>query len=163
MHAHILSLLWYLHSILCCQIEYSVQIRQTMIFLLLLQSAIVTGIQLWKWKRPAYSSFLLILFKLCCQCVSMLHSRSGQWSEPDSPDGLALMGALPVQHRLWQRPGVLHRREFVQTGQWRCILSSEQCITHIPRVSADGRYAGHWRLQGGRIRHGYNRRLLAWS
>ena len=112
-------------------------------------------------KRPAYSSFLL--FKLCCQCVSMLHSRSGQWSEPDSPDGLALMGALPVQHRLWQRPGVLHRREFVQTGQWRCILSSEQCITHIPRVSADGRYAGHWRLQGGWIRHGYNRRLLAWS
>ena len=50
-----------------------------------------------------------------------MHSRTGQWSQPDSPDGLALMGALPVQHRLWQRPGVLHRRESVQTG---VILSS---------------------------------------
>ena len=157
--AHILSPLWYHHLIRACQIQYSARIRQTMIFLLLLQSAIVTGIQLWKWKIQHFPLSSLSTQVCCSGCILWwMHSRTGQWSQPDSPDGLALMGEVPMQHRLWQRPGVLHRRESVQTG---VILTSVH-LSYI-QCSSDGRYAGHWRIQGCGIRHHHHWRLLAWS
>ena len=81
-------------------------------------------------------------------CITMHYCRPGQWSGPDSPDGLALMGALPVQHRLWPRPGVLHRGESVQTGQQCYILSPEQCISHIPCSS---RWQICWSLEATRM------------
>ena len=155
--AHILSLLWYLHSILCCQIEYSVQIRQTMIFLLLLQSAIVTGIQLWKWKRLLFS--LNFVVNVCQCCI------------PGLDNGLSL--TPPMGWLSWERfrcntdcdndpEFCIGENLFKQVSGAVSYLQSCASLISL-RVSADGRYAGHWRLQGGRIRHGYHRRLLAWS
>ena len=40
------------------------------------------------------------------------------------------------------------------------VLSCPQCISLIPS-SSDGRYAGHWGIQGCGVRHRHHRRLLA--
>ena len=105
-------------------------------------------------EKDPHSSFLL--FKLCI---------------PGLDNGLSL--TPPMGWLSWERfrcntdcdndpEFCIGENLFKQVSGAVSYLQSSASLISL-RVSADGRYAGHWGLQGGRIRHSYHRRLLAWS
>ena len=118
------------------------------------------------WQVFSYENEKFNIFPfLCCQHKFVAPVVFYDGCIPGLDNGLSL--TPPMGWLSWERfrcnTDCEHDPEFcIGENLFKQVLSWLQCISLI-HCSSDGRYAGHWRIQGCGIRHRHHWRLLAWS